>query len=173
MLHARGQRTSTLCRRRIRNSYRFYISSGPIIEVYYRQRCCSFLHTWRRPECTPGEAGLSTPLPRARAPLAKLQPLNGNQAKIAELRAEVEAATPHAEEAAVAAEPVVEELTADDIPTIEVEVDEIPVDEAPAPVVEPAIVEPAEVEVEAAVVEPAVVEPEPPAVEERSEIAAG
>jgi|CZKD01.1.fsa_nt_gi tetratricopeptide (TPR) repeat protein len=103
---------------------------------------------------------------QAMAALAKLQALNGDQAKIAELRAEVEAATQHAEEAAVAAEPVVEELTADDIPTIEVEVDEIPVDEAPAPVVEPAIVEPAEVEVEAAVVEPAVVEPEPPAVEE-------
>src|ERR1019366_9162916 len=103
---------------------------------------------------------------QAMAALAKLQALNGDQAKIAELRAEVEAATQHAEEAAVAAEPVVEELTADDIPTIEVEVDETRVEEAPAPVVNPAIVEPAGVEVEAAVVEPAVVEPEPPAVEE-------
>jgi tetratricopeptide (TPR) repeat protein len=109
---------------------------------------------------------------QAMAALAKLQTLTGDQAKIAEIRAEVEAATQHAEEeVAVAAEPVFEELTADDIPTVEVEVDQTPVDEAPAPVAEQAIVEqaiaePAEVEVEAAVVEPAVVEPEPPAVEE-------
>jgi tetratricopeptide (TPR) repeat protein len=94
---------------------------------------------------------------QAMAALAKLQTLTGDQAKIAAIRAEVEAATQHAEEdAAVSAEPVVEELTADDIPTVEVEVDE-----APTPVVEPT-----EVEVEAVVDEPAVVEPEPPAVEE-------
>jgi len=81
---------------------------------------------------------------QAMAALAKLQTLTSDQAKIDELRAEVEAAIPAAEaEAAVAAEPVVEELTADDIPTIEVEVpaDEIPVEEisveeAPAGVVE-------------------------------------
>ena len=107
---------------------------------------------------------------QAMAALAKLQTLTGDQAKIAELRAEVEAATQHAEEeAAVAAEPVMEELTADDIPTIEVEVDETPVDETPAPakpaIVKPVVVEP-EIEVEAAVVEPEVIEPEPPAVEE-------
>jgi hypothetical protein len=52
------------------------------------------------------------------------------------------------QDAAVTAEPTVEELTADDIPTLEVDVDEIPVDEAPAPE------------------EPTVVAPEPPAVEE-------
>ena len=113
---------------------------------------------------------------QAMAALAKLQTLTGDQAKIAELRAEVEAATQHAEEeAAGAAEPVMEELTADDIPTIEVEVDETPVVETPAPLSKPAIVKPVvvepEIEVEAAVVEPEVVEPEviepePPAVEE-------
>ncbi len=113
---------------------------------------------------------------QAMAALAKLQTLTGDQAKIAAIRAEVEAATQHAEEdAAVSAEPVVEELTADDIPTVEVEVDETPVDEAPAPIAKPAIVKPVvvepEIEVEAAVVEPEVVEPqvvepEAPAVEE-------
>src|ERR1017187_9133939 len=71
MLHARGQRTSTLCRRRIRNSYRFYISSGPIIELYCRQRCWFFLETWRRPECTPGEGGLSAPVPRGLPPCCR------------------------------------------------------------------------------------------------------
>ncbi len=113
---------------------------------------------------------------QAMAALAKLQTLTGDQAKIAELRAEVEAATQQAEEeAAVASEPVMEELTADDIPTIEVEIDETPVHETPAPIAKPAILKPVvvepEIEVEAAVVEPAVVEPElvepePPAAEE-------
>ncbi len=109
---------------------------------------------------------------QAMAALAKLQTLTGDQAKIAELRAEVEAATQHAEEEAAAnAQPVVEELTADDIPTAEVEIDETQVDEAPVsvepaevqPTVEPAVVE---AMVEPEVVEPEVVEPEPPAVEE-------
>ena len=116
---------------------------------------------------------------QAMAALAKLQTLTGDQAKIDELRAEVEAATQAAADAeaaaALASEPVVEELTADDIPTVEVEVDETPVEEitapeAPAAVVEPVHEEPAVVEtatVEPAVVEDAVVEPaiEPPAVE--------
>ena len=93
---------------------------------------------------------------QAMAALAKLQTLTSDQAKLAKLRAEVEAASqPAAEEqAAVAAEPVVEELTADDIPTIDVTVDEVPVDEAPA-----------------AIEEPAVVAPEPPVVEEAPVVA--
>jgi len=80
---------------------------------------------------------------QAMAALAKFQTLSRDEAKIAELRAEVEAATQPAEDAPIAAEPVIEELTADDIPTLEVTVDETP----------------------AAVEEPAA-EPEPPAVEE-------
>jgi pilus assembly protein FimV len=82
---------------------------------------------------------------QAMAALAKLQTLAPEHAQLAELRAEVEAASQAAaeEEAPAEVEPVVEELTADDIPTIEV------VDEAPV-----------------AIEEPAQVEPEPPAVEE-------
>src|SRR5262249_8120766 len=53
---------------------------------------------------------------QALAALAKLQTLTQDQAKIDELRAEVDAATQPAEEIAVEAEPAVEELTADDIP---------------------------------------------------------
>jgi tetratricopeptide (TPR) repeat protein len=80
---------------------------------------------------------------QAMAALAKLQTLTRDSAKLAEIRAEVEAFNQAAaeEEAAVAAEPVVEELTADDIPSVEVEVDEIPVAEAPADE-EPAVVMP-------------------------------
>ena len=81
---------------------------------------------------------------QAMAALAKLQTLTRDQAKLAEIRAEVEAATQAAaeEEAPVAVEPVVEELTADDIPTVEVEVDETPVDEQPAVATqEPPVVE--------------------------------
>jgi tetratricopeptide (TPR) repeat protein len=70
---------------------------------------------------------------QAMAALAKFQTVTSDQAKIAELRAEVEAATQTAEEeAAVAAEPVMEELTADDIPTIEVAIDEVALVEPPA-----------------------------------------
>jgi tetratricopeptide (TPR) repeat protein len=93
---------------------------------------------------------------QAMAALAKLQTLTRDHAKLADLRAEVEAATQAAaeEDARAAAEPVVEELTADDIPTLEVEVDEIPVEEISveeAPVVAAA---------------PAVVRPKPPVVKE-------
>ena len=89
---------------------------------------------------------------QAMAGLAKLQTLTNDRAKIAQLRAEVEAATPPAaeEEAPVASEPVVEELTADDIPSVEVEAEE----EAPV-----------------ALEEPAAVEIEPPVVEEHSVVA--
>jgi tetratricopeptide (TPR) repeat protein len=91
---------------------------------------------------------------QAMAALAKLQTLTRDEAKIADLRAEVEAAVQAAaeQESAATAEPVMEELTADDIPTLEVAVDETPADE---------------IEVEAPVAEePAVVKPRPPAVEE-------
>ena len=65
---------------------------------------------------------------QAMAALAKLQTLTGDHAKLAELRAEIEAASQSRmeEEAAVAVEPVVDEVTADDLPTVEVEVEEAP-----------------------------------------------
>jgi tetratricopeptide (TPR) repeat protein len=82
--------------------------------------------------------------PQAMAALAKLQALSPKHPKLAELRAAVDAANQvSVEEEAPAVEPVVEELTSDDIPSVEV-VDEVPV----------------------AVEEAAVAEPEPPAVEE-------
>ncbi len=82
---------------------------------------------------------------QAMAALAKLQTLTDDQAKLGELRAEVEAAAIKLaeEEAPAAPAPVVEELSADDIPSVEV------VDEAPV-----------------AVEEAVTIEPEPPAVEE-------
>ena len=59
---------------------------------------------------------------QAMAALAKLQTLTNDKAKLAQIRSEVDAATQAAaeQEAAAAAEPVIEELTADDIPTLEV-----------------------------------------------------
>ncbi len=74
---------------------------------------------------------------QAMAALAKLQTLTNDQAKLDELRAEIEAAAQPAEEAAAEAEPVVEELTADDIPTLEVEVEETPAENVPAAVEAP------------------------------------
>jgi tetratricopeptide (TPR) repeat protein len=91
---------------------------------------------------------------QAMAALAKLQTLTRDEARIAGLRAEVEAAVQAAAEqdAPAAVEPVIEELSSDDIPTLEVKVDETPaekvaVEEAPAaveeiPVVAEAVVEP-------------------------------
>ena len=85
---------------------------------------------------------------QAMAALAKLQTLTSDQAKLDELRAEVEATIqPAEEENRAAAEPLVEELAADDIPTLEVEADESPiegtlVDAAPAAVEAPAAVVP-------------------------------
>ena len=99
---------------------------------------------------------------QAMAALAKLQTLSTDQAKIAEIRAEVEAATQPAEEE-VAVEPVVEQVAVEDIPTIEVEAEEVAVEEAPAPVVEP---EPAMAEAAIEEEEIAVVPPAPPVVEE-------
>ena len=94
---------------------------------------------------------------QALAALAKLQTLTQDQAKIDELRAEVDAAMQPPEEAAVEAESAVEEVTAEDVPSFEV-TDETPVavEEAPA-VVEP---EP-EPAVEEIPVEEVAVEPEP------------
>ncbi len=79
---------------------------------------------------------------QAMAGLAKLQTQTSDQAKLAEIRAEVEAATQAAEQEPPAAEPVVEEITADDVPSFEV------AEEAPV------------------AVEETPVAPEPPAVEE-------
>ena len=88
------------------------------------------------------------------AALAKLQTLTGDQEQLAELRAEVEAAAQQAsEEIQVEAEPVAEELTSDDIPTIE-----ITADEAPEAIEETAAAEAEEVPVEE---ETTAVEPEP------------
>jgi TolA-binding protein len=93
---------------------------------------------------------------QAMAALAKLQTLTRDQAKIDELRAEVDAAMQPAEEVAVA-EPAFEEITAEDVPSVEV-ADETPVavEEEPAPV-EP---EPAAIE-EIPVVAEVQAEPEP------------
>ena len=98
-------------------------------------------------------------LEQAMAALAKLQTLTKDQAKLAELRAEVDAATQAAAEEEAAAEPVVEELTADDVPSFDV------VEEAPVSIEEPAAVvpEPEPVE-EAPIVAEVPVEPEPPVV---------
>jgi len=124
---------------------------------------------------------------QAMAALVKLQSLTQDQAKIEELRAEIDAATAQqAEVEAAAAEPVMEEITAEDVPSFEVE-------EAPAAVEEPAPVEltaqhefpepatkvPAAVEEEPVVasepvVEEAAIEPEPePVVEPEPEPAHG
>ncbi len=88
---------------------------------------------------------------QAMAALAKFQTLSRDATKIAELRAEVEAATQPAEDAPVAAEPVIEELTADDIPTLEVTV------ETPAAAEEPAVEE-----IPIVAEAPVETEPEPP-----------
>ena len=111
---------------------------------------------------------------QAMAALVKLQTLTHDQAKIDELRAEIEAATAQEQQEAEAAEPVMEEITAEDVPTFDVEAEETPAAvEEPAPVElvaqhefpEPAAPTPAPVEeepvvAEAPIVEEAVVEPE-------------
>ena len=78
------------------------------------------------------------------AALAKLQILTNDQAKIDELRAEVEAAMQRIEEDHVTVEPVVEELSADDIPAAEITVE----DETPARVEEHAAELPVQVQQE-------------------------
>jgi pilus assembly protein FimV len=98
---------------------------------------------------------------QAMAALAKLQTLTNDKAKLAQLRAEVEAGTPHAaeEEIPVQAAPVVEELTADDIPTAEVAEEPVEIEAVAAEPVEVEAVEVETVEEVPAVVE--TVEPEP------------
>ena len=95
---------------------------------------------------------------QAMAALAKLQTVTRDRVKLAELRAEIDAAMQSAEEeTAVAAEPVVEELASEDIPEIEVAGDE-----EPSAVEERVEVEPeAPVAEEMPVVAEAPVEPEP------------
>ena len=87
---------------------------------------------------------------QAKAALAKLQTLTKDKALLAEIRAEVEAALQPAVEDVSAAEPVIEELIPEDIPSLEVEVEEEPA----AAVEEPAAEE-------LPVVAEAAVEPEP------------
>jgi pilus assembly protein FimV len=110
---------------------------------------------------------------QAMAALAKLQTVTNDKAMVAQLRAEVEAGMPRA----TGEEGAVEELTADDIPTVEVadepveievaEVEAVEVEpvEAEAVAVESAEIEPVEVETveeaPVAVEEPVAVEPEP------------
>ena len=103
---------------------------------------------------------------QAMAALAKLQTLTSSsqQARLAELRAEVDAAVQEAEaQASAAAEPVVEELTVEDVPSVEVA--EIPVaveEPAPPPPAKPVIAAPAPPVVEELpVVAEIPVEPEP------------
>ena len=85
---------------------------------------------------------------QAMAALAKLQTLTNDKNKLAQIRAEVEAATQPAAEEQVAAveDAAIEELVAADIPSLEVEVEEAPAIEEPAveelPVVAEAAVEP-------------------------------
>ena len=94
---------------------------------------------------------------QAMAGLAKLQTVTNDRAKLAQLRAEVEAATAQPAEEAPVAEQQIEELTSDDIPSVEVAVEE-PVEAA----AEPEAIEEAPVAVEEGVA----VEPEAPAVQE-------
>jgi len=106
-------------------------------------------------------------LAQAMAALAKLQTLCPDKAKVAQLRAEVEAANQAAaeQEAQEAAEPELEELTADDVPSFEVS-EQAPAMEEPAPVAEPEPVKPAPVAAKAPpkpvpAPAPVVQEPEP------------
>ncbi|MFZ0732664.1 MAG: tetratricopeptide repeat protein [Candidatus Sulfotelmatobacter sp.] len=98
-------------------------------------------------------------LPQAMAALAKLQTLTSDKARLAEIRAQVEAAA----QAAAAAEetpaeqPVVEELVAEDIPSVEV------VEEVPVAIEGTAPVEPEPVVEDLPVVAAALPEPEPAA----------
>ena len=104
---------------------------------------------------------------QAQAALAKLQTLTSDEARIAELRAEVEVVTQAAAEEAAAADAQFEEITAEDVPSaeaaaetveeIEVVAEETPVTPAHSAPVAP---EPPAVEVLPVVAE-AAVEPEP------------
>jgi pilus assembly protein FimV len=111
---------------------------------------------------------------QAMAALAKLQTVCTDRDLLAELRKEVEAASQLAsdeEEVQVETEPVVEEPSADDIPTVEVTSDESPaaIEESPEPEPVPASEEELPVVAEAAA---PVAEPEPEAVAAEAEPAA-
>ena len=77
---------------------------------------------------------------QALAALAKLQTLTDDQAKIEELRAEVDAAMQSAEEVVVEAEPVVEEIAVEDVPSMEV-AEDAPAAAAEEPAPEPVVEE--------------------------------
>jgi pilus assembly protein FimV len=79
---------------------------------------------------------------QALAALAKLQTLTGDEAKLAAIRAEVEAAADSAHEEVPAVEPVIEELAVEDIPSIELIAEES-TEAAEPPIEEPAVPEPA------------------------------
>jgi len=99
---------------------------------------------------------------QAMAALAKLQTLTADRAKVAQLRAEVEAAaTRPEEEISVAAEPEFEEITAEDIPSVEVAEPPAELEDAPREVatVEVGAVHVEPVEIEEVEVEPVEVEP--------------
>ncbi len=117
---------------------------------------------------------------QALAALAKLQTFTRDQAKIDELRAEIDAAMQPVEEAAV--EPVMEELTAEDVPPAEVSeeipvaVEEEPVAVEPEPAVEeiPVVAEaPAPEPEPEPEPQPVVHQPEPVAEEPEPEVHAG
>ena len=79
---------------------------------------------------------------QALAALAKLQTFTHDQAKIDQLRAEVDAAMIPAEEVQVEAEPVMQEITAEDVPSVEAVEEPVAVEEAPIAVEpEPAVEE--------------------------------
>ena len=103
---------------------------------------------------------------QALAALAKLQTLTRDQAKIDELRAEVDAAMMPADEVQMEAEPVMEEIAAEDVPSAEAVEEPAAVEEPPAveeiPVVAETAAEPEpqpEPVAQVAAPEP---EPEPP-----------
>jgi tetratricopeptide (TPR) repeat protein len=99
---------------------------------------------------------------QAMAALAKLQTLTRDQAKIDELRSEIEAAMqPATDETAVSSDPVVEELTADDIPSAEIEVEEAPAAVEEQVAAAPAAHAPEQVPVVAKIPVVAAPEPEP------------
>jgi len=78
---------------------------------------------------------------QALAALAKLQTLTRDQAKIDELRAEVDAAMTPVDEVQVEAEPVMEEITAEDVPSAEAVEEHAAAEETPAVEPEPAVEE--------------------------------
>ena len=115
---------------------------------------------------------------QAQAALAKLQTLTSDEARIAELRAEVEVVMQAAAEEAAAADSQFEEITAEDVPSAEVAVEtaeeiEVVAEETPVTPAQSAPVapEPPAVE-ELPVVAEAAIEPEPAPVPEKPRVQA-